>query len=557
MRNLLTVTVLLVAPLWVGASSMQTSIDDLNAMFERDVVNIRRNKVIFDKRKLEKDRQGRMERQHRRRERARFKLNSIKPDLSKMELLSKEELQKAHSEGHTWVRRASWNSNSNYEAYGYAGMADPSQEYDKWQQAYRMLGGFIDCDHSKDDDDHKSGDDEDLYEKEDACSRWMMWAAYVDPNYQGNGYDEYHGDTPVGELDCHKEDSDWVLLGVYREEFYQYIEQISKHLWAIDEYDYVVALAGLAYMTNADCFYVGDTNNGEAIYAGVAPKAKGKFEMALYTDDYCIEPNEDLGITFDYYGLTNNVQLQSQDGDDGGYNDDYITNWWESTQEYTLENLNNVYETFKYCTSCVDYPTYQDGYFIGDYGTDDDDLINQCWKFYSHDSFPCEADCIALGEAQGTIVSVNYGDVEWGEVLNGYYGSDEETSTESRWTRIMANIFVSFSFVVFIATFLAFAVARRSRHRERTSGRSRRLLEEDRAERRKSRRSNPEEEEDGIHRTKEYRSERSSRSGKSRSKSASRRSKSKSRGNTTYEPPSTKSKSGRSKSSSRRHIDDF
>ena len=32
-------------------------------------------------------------------------------------------------------------------------------------------------------------------------------------------------------------------MGVYRQEFYQFIEQISKHLWAIDDYEYAVALA--------------------------------------------------------------------------------------------------------------------------------------------------------------------------------------------------------------------------------------------------------------------------------------------------------------------------
>jgi hypothetical protein len=54
---------------------------------------------------------------------------------------------------------------------------------------------------------------------------------YVDPNYAGGGYDEYFGDSAEGSLDCHSPDSSWVLLGVYRQEFYQFIEQISKHLW--------------------------------------------------------------------------------------------------------------------------------------------------------------------------------------------------------------------------------------------------------------------------------------------------------------------------------------
>ena len=59
----------------------------------------------------------------------------------------------------------------------------------------------------------------------------MMWAAYIDPNYAGGGYDEYFGDNAEGTLDCHSPDTDWKLIGVYRQEFYQYVEQISKHLW--------------------------------------------------------------------------------------------------------------------------------------------------------------------------------------------------------------------------------------------------------------------------------------------------------------------------------------
>jgi hypothetical protein len=50
-------------------------------------------------------------------------------------------------------------------------LADPSQDYDKWAQAYRMLGGYIDCDHDKEashSNDKNNGQ---------ACSRWMLWAA--------------------------------------------------------------------------------------------------------------------------------------------------------------------------------------------------------------------------------------------------------------------------------------------------------------------------------------------------------------------------------------------
>ncbi len=53
--------------------------------------------------------------------------------------------------------------------------ADPGDDYDMWQQAYRMLGGFIDCDNLKSQGsgsgDNDGGDDG------EACSRWMMWAS--------------------------------------------------------------------------------------------------------------------------------------------------------------------------------------------------------------------------------------------------------------------------------------------------------------------------------------------------------------------------------------------
>lgn len=352
----------------------------------------------------------------------------------------------------------------------------------------------------------------------------MCHFQYVNPNYQGNGYDEYFGENPTSVLDCHNPDSSWHLLGVYRQEFYQYVEQISKHLWAIDEYEYIVALAGLSYMTKYECFYVGKDSSGNSIYAGVAPKPYGTWQMALYTDGpYCLTPNDDLGMTYDSFGLTTDMSLGSGDkngNNNNNYNNDEAAEWWSDTQEYTLTKLNEVYDDFKYCTSCVDYPTYQDGYFIGDYGTDDDDLINQCWKFYSHSSYTCEADCIAMAHAQGGILSITYGDTTFGKSLSSFYRSKSSSALESRFSRLLANFFVTGSFILFVATFLAFAVARRSRYRESRSSKSRRLLDDDTKRSRSVRRSKGSSavsgEGDGL-----FRSPSSSRP-KSRSKSKSR-----------------------------------
>ena len=393
----------------------------------------------------------------------------------------------------------------------------------------------------------------------------------MDENYSGNGYDEYYGDNAVGVLDCHDPDTSWVLLGIYRQEFYQFIEQISKHVWAVDEYDYIVALAGLKYMTDNDCFSTGDTDsNGNTIYAGVCPQPNGEFQMCLYTDGgYCVSPNNNLGKTYDSYGFTSSLSLNKDkdgknDGDDAANNDDAygeLSQYWSDAQEYTFTLLNEVYMPFRYCTSCVDYPTYQDGYFIGDDGTDDDDLINQCWKFYSHDTFICDADCVAKAHSQGSILSVNYNGQVFGSTPSSFYsnaysanGRSPKLHSETKMTRLMANVFVAFSFIVFVATFLAFAVARRSRQREKRSSKSRRLLDED-GKSRSSRRRHKTPDGDGLFRSRSKSETRRKSSSKSRSKSRSSRPVSSSHEDSSYHPP--KESSRRSHSGSRRPLDDF
>jgi len=507
----------------------------------------------------EKERLDRRERNRQRRANVAEAMKKTRPDASNLEKLSVEEVNNL-SEKHPQEFRKLWGGSGGSDA-SLISYADPGDDYDMWQQAYRMLGGFIDCDHQKS-EGSGDGSGDGGGDNGEACSRWMMWASYVDPNYQGYGYDEYFGDEPVGVLDCHRPDTEWVLLGVYRQEFYQFIEQISKHLWAIDEYEYVVALAGLAYMTDSDCYYVGSDNKGNNLYAGVAPQPYGGYQMGLYTDTACIELDESSGMTFDDFDMQNDIDLGSKDAsDDDSYS--WAYEWWYDTQEYTLTQLNEVYEQYMYCTSCIDYPTYQDGYVIGDDGMDEDDLINQCWKFYSHDSFTCEADCIALGHAQGTILSVSVGNKMYGQPLKAFYNSVEvESATEgtmakeSKLTRLMANVFVTFSFIVFVATFLAFAVARRSRYRESRSSKSRRLLDDERG--------------DGKYRSRRSGSRRSSsrRRGdddglfkdKSRSKSKSRRKSSSgksSRRKDDYESPRRSRSRSRKRSGSRPRKDDF
>ena len=78
-------------------------------------------------------------------------------------------------------RGLSWfGDGSSGNAYSNSLLADPGAYYDKWAQAYRMLGGFIDCDHAKSDNSHDNGNNNNGNNNNGnngACSRWMMWAA--------------------------------------------------------------------------------------------------------------------------------------------------------------------------------------------------------------------------------------------------------------------------------------------------------------------------------------------------------------------------------------------
>uniref|UniRef100_A0A7S3LIE7 Uncharacterized protein n=1 Tax=Amphora coffeiformis TaxID=265554 RepID=A0A7S3LIE7_9STRA len=517
-----------------GMSSFRTMEEAVHEQLSES--NLGEGIRLLSKEELADERIARKKRMRERRERARELLNKLPPP-QQAEKMSSDDVE----------RHLGWFGGSSYvsgTAYSSQVLVDPSAEYDKWAQAYRMLGGYIDCDHPKEDDHHSGSGDNNNNNNGDsnACSRWMIWAAYVNPNYQGYEYNEYFGDNPPGKLDCHSPETEWQLLGVYRQEFYQYIEQISKHLWAIDDYEYVVALAGLAYMTDEDCYQVGNDGNGNPVYAGVAPQPYGTFKMAVYSDEYCLEPDNSMGVSFDSYGLQNDIDLGSKDATDDGK--EWAYDWWYDTQEENLEQLNDVYDTFRYCTSCVDYPTYQDGYFIGDYGTDDDDLINQCWKFWSHDSYVCEADCLATADAQGGILTVSYGGITFGAASSDYWSKvtsqSSATVAESSLTRLLANAFLTLSFLLFVATFLAFAVARRSRYRESRSGRSRRLLDDDRSRRsrRKSRTRGGADEGDGIFKEKSQSRSRSKRSSSRSSRRSSSRAGARSK---SYEAPSRKS----------------
>ena len=67
--------------------------------------------------------------------------------------------------------------------------------YDEYQQAWRLLGFVVDCNEIIYDDDYVESEghsnDNAGALTNDGCARYVMWAAYVDTEYEGGGIGEY------------------------------------------------------------------------------------------------------------------------------------------------------------------------------------------------------------------------------------------------------------------------------------------------------------------------------------------------------------------------------
>lgn len=111
----------------------------------------------------------RRQRQRERSERVKEIFSNIKP--KDVERVSEEELESMDSE---YIRKLNWGGSKSGGELSY--FVDPGEDYDMWSQAYRMLGGFIDCDNDKSDGDGEGGGSHEGGEG-GRCSRWMMWAA--------------------------------------------------------------------------------------------------------------------------------------------------------------------------------------------------------------------------------------------------------------------------------------------------------------------------------------------------------------------------------------------
>lgn len=57
-------------------------------------------------------------------------------------------------------------------------------------------------------------------------------------------------------LVCHGTSTDWILLDIYCQDVYEYFEQIIKHVWYYDNYEYIVVSACLEYLGDNACSFL-------------------------------------------------------------------------------------------------------------------------------------------------------------------------------------------------------------------------------------------------------------------------------------------------------------
>jgi hypothetical protein len=147
----------------------------------------------------ERETQDRLQRTQEQRERAREMIarmmKSQPPNVTQLVALTKEEMElyatTPQVNEQPWLQRALSSSGSGAAAR----LASPGTSYEPWQQAYRTLGAFIDCDHTKysTNDRHNYG----YTNNGNACARWMMWASVRFFSVDTSFFDSNIGSVPT------------------------------------------------------------------------------------------------------------------------------------------------------------------------------------------------------------------------------------------------------------------------------------------------------------------------------------------------------------------------
>ena len=281
-----------------------------------------------------------------------------------------------------------------------------------------MLGFMIECNHINEDDDysqHSGGsNDANSYVTEEGCARYVIWAAYVDLQYEGCGIGEYqywdidsnkwdasacnygdcNGGSRCAKMDCHLESTSFSVLGFFKHKNPDdWMEQLFKHegmcVWSTEQY---------SFMKNArkvwpqGCTYTGQQSNdndndndkdggGVDLYYNIKPLPSGRIGVGLYTDVYCLdehvtstdEVENVVGNIFQGGGGKNSGGSQDNNNEGDGDGEDYD---FSSDSLYdSMKRWHSAFDVWHTCHPCIAHDlsnTAGDTYTSGNCYNDDD-----------------------------------------------------------------------------------------------------------------------------------------------------------------------------------------
>ncbi|KAL3816702.1 hypothetical protein ACHAXA_009141 [Cyclostephanos tholiformis] len=299
------------------------------------------------------------------------------------------------------------------------------KELDPDSLAWRYLGLFMDCDAQDDEHSDDQGQADGGSSSSRYCRRKLLWAAYVDRRYRGNGVEEYQiYDPTLGEwdsstcsrsgvfsgrcakLDCHEPDTRFELIGVYKETngMYDWWEQLFKHegycVW--NDNDAYQTMTTWMKVWPDSCQLLDITDNGgNALYLDLMPLSGGDMKLAIYKDSTCSKVS-----SMDYATYTKKYYKSLGYRDRTGYN-------VARTYAEAIDTWNARMNSFKVCQPCI-------AYNVGGNNNNCDDKagytnVDQCYKFGTKTKLEVadDGDLIAAS-TQGSILRIN--------VYNKVYG---------------------------------------------------------------------------------------------------------------------------------------
>lgn len=328
--------------------------------------------------------------------------------------------------------------------------------YDEYAQAWRALGFYIDCDFEGDAQAAENeGNQQQQAQAQQAtggCQRFMLWAAYVDENYTGNGAGEYKYynrktnrwddsfcvTSRCVKMDCHLPNTHYSLLGFFKEPQYDnWMDQLfsieGDCVWNDQEYSF---MQGERAGWPTACTQTFFANEGSPIYYDIKPSPYGDLDIGLYTDSSCsseysgsltanevvqgmvcggyVQPDESVvqvmcgsNYTYQYQDYD---AWKAEQASGKNYNSEDGQGKW--TLEQDLYQWNQAFDVFKQCQPCMTYDLTNS---ISKYAYKNQEVENRYVDGENNGAFYCGQDSVnqcQLFASQSQLISATVKDIE-------------------------------------------------------------------------------------------------------------------------------------------------